>query len=289
MKVVRLIPFLLLTGCVTVGPGQIGVLWTINGGTSPIPFAEGSHYVNSWDQLYIYDLRAMSNDELLNVIASNGLGIELDASVRYHLDPSEVVALHKEIGPGYYKKIIEPVLRSEARRVIGRFTPEEIYSTKRDIIERDIREGLISKIEGKHIALEAVLIRNVALPDAIRNAIDQKLSAEQDVLKMKYVLEVTKARAEERRIEAGGVADYNRVIADSLTPAVLEFQRTQQLGQLATSPNSKTVVVGPGTNPQLLLSAPPAGETRPRTVEKPLRAPGNDQGQPSGMSAPQNQ
>lgn len=272
MKSVRFLPLFLLTltGCVTVGPGQIGVLWTISGGTSPVPYGEGAHYVNSWDQLYIYDLRTMSNDELLNVIASNGLGIELDTSVRYHLNPKETVELHEEIGPGYYKKIIEPVLRSEARRVIGKFTPEEIYSTKRDAIEREIREGLSDKIQGKHIVLEAVLIRNVSLPDAIRNAIDQKLSAEQEVLKMKYVLEVTKARAEEKRIEAFGISDYNKVIADSLTPAVLEFQRVRLLGQLATSSNSKTVVVGPGANPQLLVSsaggAAQVGETRPHTT-----------------------
>lgn len=249
---------LLASGCVTVAPGRIGVLWTVSKGTRPDTFGEGSHYVNSWDQMYLYDLRTMSNDELLNVIASNGLGIKLDTSVRYHLDPKEIVALHEEIGPEYYHTIVEPVLRSEARRIIGKFTPEEIYSTRRDVIEREIREGLGEKITGKHIILEAILIRNVELPEAIRHAIDEKLSAEQEVLKMKYVLEVAKSKAEERRIEGSGVADYNRTIASSLSPAILEFQRIQQLEKLATSGNSKTVVMGPGTNPQLLLAAPTA-------------------------------
>ena len=248
---------LLLTGCVTVGPGQAGVVWSITRGTLPDAYGEGSHYVNSWDQSYLYDLRTMSNDELLDVIASNGLGLKLDTSVRYHINPAEVVELHQQIGPDYYRKIIEPVLRSEARRVLGTYTPEEIYSTKRDVIERQIREGLVKKIEGKHLVLEAVLIRNVELPDAIRTAIDQKLAAEQEVLKMKYVLEVAKAHAEEHRIEATGIADYNRTVASSLSPAILEFQRIQQLEKLAGSSNAKAVVIGSGTIPQLLLSSGP--------------------------------
>jgi regulator of protease activity HflC (stomatin/prohibitin superfamily) len=155
--------------------------------------------------------------------------------------------------------IVEPVLRSEARRVFGRYTPEEIYSTKRDLIEREIREGLRSKIDGKHIALEAVLIRNVELPDPIRQAIDQKLAAEQEVLKMKYVIEVAKAAAEQRKIEAQGIADYNQTVAASLSSPMLEFDRIQELNRLATSSNSKTVVLGPGAgSAPVLLSTPAA-------------------------------
>ncbi len=247
-------------GCATtVGPGRVAVLWRASNGTQTNAYGEGLHYIAPWNDMYVYDLRSMSHDEVLDVIAVNGLGIKLDASVRYHLNPDEVVALQKEIGPEYYRTILEPVLRSEARRVFGRYTPEEIYSTKRDLIEREIREGLRSKIEGKHIALEAVLIRNVELPEAIRHAIDQKLAAEQDVLKMKYVIEVAKHTAEQRRIEAQGIADYNQIIAASLTSPMLEFDRIQELNRLAASSNAKTVVIGPSTGSiPVLLSTPTA-------------------------------
>ena len=253
--------FLLTTSCATtVGPGRAGVLWRASSGTQSGAYGEGLYYLAPWNDLYVYDLRSMSHDEVLDIIAVNGLGIKLDASVRYHLAPNEVVALQREIGPEYYPKILEPVLRSEARRVLGRYTPEEIYSTKRDLIEREIREGLRAKIEGKHIVLEAILIRNVELPDAIRHAIDQKLAAEQDVLKMKYVLEVARSVAEQRRIEAQGIADYNRTVTASLTPPILEFERIQQLNRLAASANAKTVVMGPGAGTApVLLSAPPPG------------------------------
>jgi prohibitin 2 len=247
-------------GCATaVGPGHVGVIWRATNGTQSPAYGEGLYYVAPWNDFYVYDLRSMSHDEVLDVIAVNGLGIKLDASVRFHLNPGEIVQLQREIGPDYYQTIVEPVLRSEARRVFGRYTPEEIYSTKRDLIEREIREGLRAKIEGKHIALEAVLIRNVELPEAIRHAIDQKLAAEQDVLKMKYVIEVTKSVAEQHRIEAQGVADYNQIIAASLTSPMLEFDRIQELNQLATSSNAKTVIIGPGVGgTPLMLSAPTA-------------------------------
>lgn len=256
----RLLPagalFILASGCATVGPGQVGVLWRATSGTSENLYGEGAHGIWPWNDMYIYDLRTMNHDELLDVIASNGLAIKLDTSVLYHINPKQVVALQEDIGPQYYDKILEPMLRSEARRVIGRYTPEEIYSTKRDIIEREIREGLRKKIEGKHLVLEAVLIRNVELPETIRRAIDEKLTAEQEVLKMKYVIEVASANADRKRIEAQGIADYNRKISGSLTNSILEFERIEQLARLAQSPNAKTVVMGPGTNPRVLLTAP---------------------------------
>ncbi len=259
MKVLMFyIGFILLSSCATVGPGKVGVLWTSSSGTQSEVYHEGSYSVAFWNTFYIYDLRTMSHDELLEVIASNGLGIKLDASIQYHIDAKEVVALQKEVGPEYYATIVSPVLRSEARRIIGKYTPEEIYSTKRDVIEREIREGLVAKMSGKHVTLEAVLIRNIELPEAIRRAIDQKLEAEQEVQKMKFVLEVSKSQAEQRRIEADGIADFNRKVASSLSPAILEFERVQQMNKLATSNNTKTVIMGPGTNPQILLSSPRA-------------------------------
>ncbi len=243
-----------LSACATVGPGRIGVLWTSMSGTQNKTYGEGSYYVFPWNDMYVYNLRTQNHDEVLDVIASNGLNIKLDASIRYHIDPQQVVSLQREIGPDYYDVVVAPILRSEARRVIGQYTPEEIYSTKRDLIEREIREGLATKMAGKHIDLEAVLIRNVELPDAIRRAIDQKLEAEQDVLRMKYILQVAQSKADQRRIQAQGIADYNHKIANSLTPSILEFERIQQLGQLANSTNAKTVVMGPGMNPRVLLS-----------------------------------
>jgi regulator of protease activity HflC (stomatin/prohibitin superfamily) len=251
-----LLATLSVSGCASIGPGQVGVLWKASGGTRQGTYGEGLHAVAAWNEMYVYDLRSMSRDEVLSVIAVNGLTIRLDASVRYHLLRDEVVPLHEEVGPKYYEKILEPVLRSEARRVFGQYTPEEIYSTKRDVIEREIRRGVITKIEGRHIALEAILIRDVQLPDAIRIAIDKKLAAEQEVLKMRYVLAVAKATAEQKQIDAQAIADSNRIIAASLNPAILEFERIQQMTQLATSSNSKTVLIGATAASPVMIASP---------------------------------
>jgi regulator of protease activity HflC (stomatin/prohibitin superfamily) len=245
--------FLSLAGCATVTPGQVGVLWTIGSGTHNETYSEGVTAVAPWNQMALYDLRSTTNNEKLNVIANNGLAITLDASIRYHLIPKEVVAMQEEIGPNYYRTILEPVLRSEARRVIGQFTPEEIYSTKRDVIERDTREGVQAKIAGKHIALEAILIRNVELPMPIRAAIDKKLEEEQEVLRMKFVLEQARLVAEQRTIEAKGIADYNQIVSSSITPAILNFEKVQALEKLAASGNAKTVVLGQGSSKDELL------------------------------------
>jgi regulator of protease activity HflC (stomatin/prohibitin superfamily) len=252
---------LAVSGCVTIGPGSTGVLWTVGGGTQNGTYREGLQAVAPWNSMYVYDLRVQNSDEILNVIAVNGLEIKLAASVRYRVLPREVVSLQREIGPAYYVKIIEPVLRSEARRVLGKYTPEEIYSTRRDVIEREIRTGVQAKITGFHISLEAILIRNVQLPESIRAAIDRKLAAEQKVLEERYLSQVTKAEAEQREIEAKGISDSNSIISASLNPAILEFARINQLTQLAASPNSKTVVLGPGTDrSSVLLSPSPAAK-----------------------------
>jgi regulator of protease activity HflC (stomatin/prohibitin superfamily) len=257
-----LVPLVFASACTTIGPGHAGVLWRASSGTQAEPYGEGLHAVAPWNHFDVYDLRSMNHDEKLTVIAVNGLAMELDASVRYRVVPQEIVALEREVGPQYYETILEPILRSEARRVIGRYTPEELYSTKRDLIEREIREELKTKIEGKHLVLEAVLIRNIKLPDTIREAIDKKLAAEQEVLKMKYVLEIAKSTAEQRRVEAQGIADYNSVVSASLSGPILEFERIRELGKLAESPNSKTVVIGPGN------AAAPVVLTAPQTEPK---------------------
>lgn len=247
--------FVLAACTSTIGPGRAGILWHASSGTEQRVYGEGLYAVAPWNEMDVYDLRSMNRDEKLSVIAVNGLGMELDASVRYRIIPEELVALQHEIGPRYFETILEPMLRSEARRVIGRYTPEELYSTKRDLVEREIREELKQKLEGRHLMLEAVLIRNIELPESIREAIDKKLAAEQEVLKMKYVLEIARATADQQRIEAQGVADYNRTVTSSLSAQILDFERIQQMGKLAESPNSKTVVLDTGEG-RVLLTAP---------------------------------
>jgi len=275
------------TGCsyATVGPGQVGVVWTTSGTRADV-VPEGMWGIGWWDRATVYDIRSQEREERLEVLASNGLRIELDASIRYHIIPKDAVALDRELGVHYYEVLIGPTLRSQARRVVGRYQPEEIYSTQREAVERQIREGVERAIEGRHVVLEAVLIRNVTLPDSIQQAINEKLQAEQSALKMKFVLEQTEAqaqkqlieqkaeadrariaatsraetgkidaegRANEKRVEAQATADYEKLVGMHLTDPLLRWQEIDALRALGASPSSKIVFLGGGHSTGTML------------------------------------
>jgi regulator of protease activity HflC (stomatin/prohibitin superfamily) len=240
------------SGCVTIDAGQAGVVWHARGGTDEHVLGEGLHYVRPYDQVESYDLRSRQQNERLEVLAVNGLAIVLDTSIRYHIVPTEVRALHTELGPSYYGVIIGPVLRSQARRVVGRYTPEEIYSTKRELIEREMREAVEKATLGKHVVLEAILVRNVQLPPTIQQAIMDKLSEEQSALKMTYVLDGARKEAERKQIEARGIAAFQDIVSAKLSEAFLRWKQVEALERLALSPNAKTVMLSGRDSPILL-------------------------------------
>ncbi|HEV2284598.1 MAG TPA: SPFH domain-containing protein, partial [Steroidobacteraceae bacterium] len=133
-----------------------------------------------------------------------------------------------------------------ARRVVGRYSPEEIYSTKREQIEREIREDVQQKLDGSHLRVNALLIREVHLPEMVQSAIQTKLEEEQKALEMRFVLDRSRQEAENRRIEAAGIADYQATIARTLSDRILAWQGIEATEKLAESPNAKVVVIGSG-------------------------------------------
>ena len=259
----------------TVASGEVGVVWTPEGRPRALP--EGQWGINTGDVATIYNARSQEHGEVLEVLAANGLRIVLDTSIRYHIVVPEAVALDHELGVHYYEVLLGPTLRSQARRVVGRYQPEEIYSTQRELIERQIREGVEAAIKGRHVVLEGVLIRNVTLPDSIQAAINDKLQAEQAALKMKFViaeaeaqgqkeLMQTKAQAEREKIAALSQAeveriqndaaaqakrtdgqatdDYERLVQQHMSARMLEWQRIEALKVLAASSNAKVIMLG---------------------------------------------
>lgn len=254
------------TGCsyATVGSGEVGVLWTPEGRPRALP--EGQWGIGASDVATIYNTRSQEHGESLEVLAANGLRIVLDTSVRWHIVANEAVALDHELGVHYYDVLLGPTLRSQARRVVGRYQPEEIYSTQREQIERQIREGMEAAIKGRHVDLEGVLIRNVTLPDSIQAAINDKLQAEQAALKMKFVLAEAeaedqkklaqaKAEAERQRIAAESAAeakridgqatdDYERLVQQHMSDKMLAWQKIDAMKALAASPNAKVIMLG---------------------------------------------
>jgi len=247
----------LLTGCAFahVGSGEVAVVRTPDGVQKKV-YSAGDWQIGTWDTPINYSIRSQGRDERLEVLASNGLRITLDTSIRYHIVANDAVALDEELGPDYYAILLGPTLRSQARRVVGRFTPEEIYSTQRELIERQVREGIETAIKDRHLVLEAVLIRNVTLPEPIQAAITTKLEAEQQALKMKYIIEETeaeeqkeliqaKADVERKKIAAQGEAETSRLqaqgLADSTTLEAKAQADAKELDGKATADYEKLV------------------------------------------------
>jgi regulator of protease activity HflC (stomatin/prohibitin superfamily) len=233
-------------GCTTIPSGRAGVEWTYSGGTIDRTLTEGFHFVSPLSKVYLVDMREQQREEDLNVLANNGLDITLSASVLYEPVAGQAYELIKQIGPNYYDAVVGPYVRSSARRVVGRYGPEEVYSTKREQIEREIRDQVEEKLQGMHVRVEAILIREVRLPTEVQAAIQTKLREEQRALEMKFVLDRARQEAERKRIEAKGIADYQATISAGLNPKIIEWQGIEATEKLADSPNSKVIIIGSG-------------------------------------------
>jgi regulator of protease activity HflC (stomatin/prohibitin superfamily) len=216
------------------------------GGTSNEVLGEGMHFIPVWNSVIQYDARVHEMKEQLIVLSSNGLTIRVDASIRFRPKTEELFELQTQIGPNYADKVVAPVVRSEARKVFGRYQPEEIYSTKREEIERSIYDEVLKALEGKHVIVEAVLVRDVELPEAIKTAIADKLGEEQRAQKMQFTLDRERQEAQRKQIEAEGIAKYQSIVRQGLTPEYLQFKGIEATSRLAESSNTKVVIVGGG-------------------------------------------
>ncbi|MFD0762313.1 prohibitin family protein [Lutibacter aestuarii] len=234
---------------VTIEAGEAGVLWKRFGGgvvTDEPPLGEGFHIVAPWNNVIVYEVRQQELYEKMKVLSSNGLDILLETSTWYLPKANELGKLHQEIGESYLERIIKPALRSAARSVVGRYTPEQLYSSKRDVIQNEIFEETKKILEDQYIQLNEVLVRDVTLPPTIKDAIERKLKQEQESLEYEFRLVTAEKEAEKQRIEAQGKADANRILSASLTDKILQDKGIEATLQLSNSSNSKVIVIGSG-------------------------------------------
>ena len=238
-------PFMPGCRCPTVDSGHRGIVFkTLGGGTSQELVGEGLHVMPIWNYVITYDTRVHEMKEQLVVLSSNGLTLRVDASVRFRPIVEELYQLQTQIGPDYDQKLVAPIVRSEARKVFGRYQPEEIYSTKREEIERQIYDEVTKALAGKHVIVEAVLVRDVDLPENIKVAIQDKLAEEQASQKMQFTLSKERQEAQRKQIEAEGIAKYQSIVRQGLTPEYLQYKGIEATMELAKSQNAKMVIIG---------------------------------------------
>ena len=235
---------------INIGYGEAGVLFKTFGGgvvTDKAPLSEGFHIIAPWNKVYIYNVKQQEFFEgNMQVLSSNGLEISLDVSVLYQPIYNELGLLHKTKGENYVNIVLIPQIRAVARSVVGRYTPEQLYSTKRDAIQNEIYEETQKVVENQHIQLNSVLVRDVSLPLAIKEGIERKLIQEQEALEYEFRIEKAKQEAEKQRIDAEGKAAANRILSASITNMILKEKGIEATKELSTSPNAKVIVIGSG-------------------------------------------
>ncbi len=241
---------------ITIKAGEAGVLYKTFGGgvvTDQPALDEGFHFILPWNKVFTYEVRQQELFEQMKVLSSNGLDIKLDATIWYRPKTDELGTLHKKIGASYLDRVIKPAIRSATRSVVGRYTPEQIYSSKRDVIQKEIDTETRKILSDKHIDIISVLVRDVTLPQTIRQAIERKLGQEQESLEYKFRLQKATKEAQKQIIEAQGKADANKILSASLTDKILKDKGIEATLKLATSSNSKVVIVGGKDGMPLIL------------------------------------
>lgn len=240
---------LLAKSAITIGSGEAGVLYkTFDNGvvTDQPPLGEGFHIVAPWNKVIVYEVRQQELFEKLRVLSSNGLEIQIDASVWYQPVYNDLGNLHQKLGENYLQRVIQPAIRSAARSVVGRYTPEQLYSSKRDAIQDEIYIETKSILEKQYVQLNEVLVRDVTLPPTIKDAIERKLKQEQESLEYEFRLVTAAKEAEKVIIEAEGKAESNRILSASLTDKILQDKGIDATLKLSESSNTKVIVIGAG-------------------------------------------
>jgi prohibitin 1 len=247
--IVAVVLVLLLIGNpVTVIPaGHVGVKDFFGRVLSSV-LPAGVHVVFPFTRVVKMSVKTQEVKETAEVPSKEGLTMELEGSLLYRLDPQKAAEVYRTIGKDYEEIAVHPQIRSAIREVTASYEAKVLYSAERERIARETLE-LFKKLAGdRGIIAEAVLLRKIGLPDVVAKAIQEKLRREQESEQMKFVLQKETQEAERKRIEAQGIADFQKIVAAGISPALLEWKGIEATEKLAMSQNSKVVVIGSGKN-----------------------------------------
>lgn len=193
-----------------------------------------------------------SGDDAIKVLASDGLEVTIDLTVLYRVIASEAPKLLSETGPDFKDKIVRPLTRTKIRDNAVYYQAIELFSNKRDEFQQRIYKSIEDNFRQRGLLLEQLLIRNITLPNSVKASIESKINAEQDAKKMEFVLQKERQEAERKRVEAQGIADYQRIINTGLTENQLQYEQIQAIKELALSQNAKIVMMGKGSTPVII-------------------------------------
>lgn len=236
-----------MAGCGTEVPsGHRGVFFYKFGEGTEMGkiYSEGFNWHFPWNSIFVYKIQLDERREQLQVLSADGASIGLEVTVWFRPLYAKLDSLQITVGRNYYNVVVAPALRGVARSVVGKFKPEQIYSTKREEIAKEIVLEMQNLMTDKFITVENIIIRNVGLPAKITEAINAKLEASQEAEKMEFVILKETKEAERKKIEAGGIASFQKIVSAGLTPSLLTWKGIEATQRLAESPNAKIIIIG---------------------------------------------
>ena len=250
-----LLLILLFSSTTSIPTGNVGVL-TLFGRVTGDVLGEGIHLINPLKSVQKLSVQTQSVKESANVPSNEGLILALDTSLLFRLDRNKAAQVYQTVGDNYAEKIVEPTLRAAIRASTSSHTANALYTNARELVQQQIQDELTAQLSARGVIVEAVLLRDVQLPAMLKGSIEAKQQAEQDALRMSFILQKEKQEAERKRIEAQGIADFQKIVAQGISPQLLEWKGIEATEKLALSNNTKVVVIGNPKNGLPLVLEP---------------------------------
>ena len=255
---------LLLSIFKVIEPGKVGVQ-TLFGKVQDNVLESGLHIINPLVEITTFDIQtqtytmsAVSNegqkegDDAIRVLSSDGLEVTIDLSVLYKVTADRAPFILQNIGENYLDKIVRPVSRTAIRDNAVNYAAVDLYSTKRQEFQDKINRYITANFAKRGLELQQILVRNITLPASVRASIESKINAEQDAQKMQFVLQKERQEAERKRVEAQGIADYQKILSTGLSDKQLQYEAIKAQKEIALSPNAKVIIIGGKGNPIML-------------------------------------
>jgi regulator of protease activity HflC (stomatin/prohibitin superfamily) len=255
----------LSSGIKQIDAGEVGVQ-SLFGNVGNSTLSSGLNFVNPLSTVRTFDIKTQNytmsavhdegdktGDDAIRVLTADGLEVVIDLTVLYRVIPNEAPKILREIGEDYQDKIVRPITRTKIRDNAVYYDAVALYSTKRDEFQARIFKSIEANFKARGLFLEQLLLRNINLPASVKQTIESKINAEQDAQKMQFVLQKEKQEAERKRVEAQGIADYQRILSTGLSDKQLQYEAIKAQSELAKSPNAKVIIMGGKGNTPLIL------------------------------------
>lgn len=248
----------------TIEPGKVGVQ-VLFGKVQDQVLESGLHVINPLVDVTTFDIQTQNytmsgthsegdvqGDDAIRVLSSDGLEVTIDLSVLYNVIPSKAPFIMQNIGVDFKDKIVRPVTRTALRDNAVAYQAVDLYSTKREEFQNKINTTISKNFARNGLEVQQILVRNISLPQSVKASIESKINAEQEAQKMQFVLQKERQEADRKRVEAQGIADYQKILSTGLSDKQLQYESIKAQKEIALSPNAKVIIIGGGKNPIML-------------------------------------